>query len=225
MKKLFLLILLFISLYSYSQKYPEFILFGGTSFPLGKYGGNDLETGSFTQTGFNAGINIQWYLFNNWGIVAGMQQQYHPVDVVNLANAKIIADPFMETLGIRSEAYNMLNFSIGSIYKLEINKKIISSISVEIGGMIAKTPYQLHKAGYFMIGNSMYEITSSKDKNISFKSSIGFEYLIRENWSVIILSDYTIAQMNFGFNTTTTYRTEKRLINYLNLSTGIKIKL
>jgi len=83
--------------------------------PVGKYASKKLDGGSFAQTGWNVNMEGVWFFHRNVGF--GIQAGYsaHPVDVSSLSHEKVLDDPFLEEMSIRSDPYRTLTFT-GSVH-------------------------------------------------------------------------------------------------------------
>ena len=104
--------------------------------------------------------------------------------------------------------------------------KFLSLQGKFLGGMMwAKTPYQLYKPTYFVIGPEYYEITSSKDRNFALNTGVGLQADISSCIALRVETDYTFSKMVFGFRTASETRYEYRNISYINTNLALIIRL
>jgi hypothetical protein len=161
--RLFILFL-FLPASSISQKGNSYIGWtSGISVPVGKYASKQLDGGSFAQPGWNVSMEGVWFLHNKIGF--GLQAGYyaHPVDVRSLSNQKVLDDPFLEDLSIRSDPYRALTFTGLVHYSIPVSKQISFTPKAGGGILYGFSPYQLNKAVYFLIGSQWTEKTSTRD--------------------------------------------------------------
>lgn len=198
---------------------------GGVSIPVGQYSSNDLDNGCFTLPGFTTGVEGAWY-FKPWlGIGGQFGLNFHPVDVSTLGYEKVNSDPFLEDVTIRSDPYQIITGTVG----LFSNWKFWNIFSLHgkiLGGVMwAKTPYQLYKPQYFLVGPEYFEITSSKDLNIALVTGAGIQVDVSPCIAFRIDAEYAYSKMVFGFKTATQTRYEYRNISYINTSLALIIVL
>lgn len=209
-----------------AQDNPSFIgLKGGASFPLRPYSGKNLETGCFTLPGFTTGIEGAWFFKPFLGLGGQFSYNLHPVDVGSLGYEKVQADPFLLDLTIRSDPYQVINAAVGlftehKVYKwFSVNGKLLGGV------MWAKTPYQLYKPQYYMVGPEYYEITSSKDYNFSGTIGAGMQADVSGCLAIRLDGDLYYSKLVFGFNTANGIRYEYRTFSFINTSLMLVIKL
>lgn len=191
---------------------------GGLSIPIGQYSAKNLQNGCFTQTGFNAGVEGAWYFKHNLGVGGQFGFNLHPVDVGVLGYEKVIIDPFLLNLFIRSDPYQIITGTIGLFYRRNFFKQW-SFHSKLLGGMMwAKTPYQLYKPEYFMLGPGYFEVTSSKDNNLMGIFGAGIQVDISPCIAVRAEGEFQYSQMIFGFKTSSGTRYDYRTISFINTS-------
>jgi hypothetical protein len=224
------LIFLFCSLFwagtSFAQKKPSFIAIrGGASLPFGKYHEKSLDGGSFTLTGFNVSAEGAWFFNPKFGVGANAGINFHPVDVGVLGWEKVLADPFLEDLYIRSDPYKIITAMAGFYTQLPIKGKFFFTGKV-LGGLFwGQTPYQLYKPDYFMVGPPYFEITSATDWKFSWSAGLGFRYNITPCFGLVLDSEIFYDQLNFDFQTYTSIRTDERIISFINTTLGIRFNL
>jgi hypothetical protein len=227
MKKYILTIALALVIISLeAQEKPSFIsLNAGASIPVGKFHSMELPDGAFAITGGNASLEGAWF-FKPWiGIGANAGISFHPVDVGALGFEKINEDPFMEDVYIRSNPYRTISGYAGLYFHFPLAGKLSAAAKL-LGGMIyAKTPYQLYKAEYYLIGEKWFEITSAGDYEGSFLAGAGFRYDINESLGFSLNSEFTYNQADFDFTTSTGSRTDIKVISFVNLNLGVIWKI
>ena len=202
---------------AYTQDKSSYVgLRGGLSIPVGQYKAKDLQNGCFTQAGFNVGIEGAWYFKHYLGVGGQFGLNFHPVDVGSLGYKKVINDPFLADLTIRSEPYQIITAAAGLFSRWNFWKRL-SLHGKFLGGMMwAKTPYQLYKPEYFIVGPEYFEITSSKDRNFAGIIGTGIQVDISPCIALRADGDFQFSKMVFGFNTASGPRYEHRTISYIN---------
>lgn len=209
-----------------AQEKDSFVgLLGGASFPVGKYAAKNLDDGSFTMPGFTVGIEGAWF-FKPWlGVGGQFGLNFHPVDVSSLGYEKVKNDPFLQDVTIRSDPYQIITGTIGLFSQWNFWKKLSLQGKILGGMMWAKTPYQLYKPEYFLVGPEYFEITSSKDWNLAITAGAGIQIDVSSCIAFRIDADYTYSKMVFGFRTASQTRYEYRTISFINTSLLLVIKL
>ena len=209
-----------------AQKNPSFVAIkGGASFPFGKYHQKDIEEGSFALTGFNVSAEGAWFFTPKFGVGASAGINFHPVDVGVLGWEKVQDDPFLDDLYIRSDPYKIITAMAGFYTQIPIKAKF-SFTGKLLGGLLwGQTPYQLYKPTYFMVGPPYYEITPATDWKFSWTAGMGFRYDISPCFGLVLESEIFYDQLDFQFETSTTTRTDKRIISFINTTLGIRFNL
>lgn len=216
--------LLFIS--AQSQERSSYIeLRGGLSVPVGKYGSADLNDGCFTLPGFTVGAEGAWYFKPYFGVGGQFGYNLHPVDVSLLGYEKVLDDPFLNDLAIRSDPYQIITSAVGLFSRWNFWKKMSVQGKLLGGIMWAKTPYQLYKPEYYAVGPEYFEITSSKDSNFMGVAGLGLQYDLSPCIALKLDGEYQFSQMVFGFNTATGIRYDYRNIGFIVTSLGLIINL
>ena len=228
MKRYLCLIVLYtLTLALSAQKTPSFIsLQAGPSFPVGKFHAKELPDGSFAQPGFSASLEGAWF-FTSWlgaGASAGMH--LHPVDVSTLGYEKVLENPFLNDLYIRSDPYRTYSLYGGLFFQFPIVKNL-SFTAKALGGIIySQTPYQLYKADYFVIGEDWYEITSAGDFEGSFLAGAGLRYDMNDCIGFSLNTSFTYNVMDFDFALSNgSVRTDKKVVAFVDVLLGIVVKL
>lgn len=198
----------------------------GPSFPVGKFKDKKLPDGGFTLTGFSTSLEGAWF-FKPWlgaGGSAGIH--FHPVDVGTLGYEKVLNDPFMNDVYIKSDPYRSYTFYAGFFFQVPLFQRL-SFTSKALGGMMfTQSPYQLYKAEYEMIGEKWFEITSAGDFEGSFLAGAGLKYELKNCIGFSLNSEFTYNAMDFDFELSDgSIRTDKRVVAFVNLVGGIIIKI
>lgn len=218
------LILLLIGHAAYSQSSGiSFQVKSGASFPVGDYHSKDLSKGCFTTTGLAFSAEVSYSPWEKTGFIAMAGVNYHPVDVGVLGWEKVLADPFLSDLYIRSEGYQVRQYMGGVYYNLPVMKNITLRSQVLLGMVWTKTPYQLYKPEYFMVNMPNYEITSSIDRSPAIQGGTGIEWKIKDYFALGISAEYTYANMQFGFIQQGERRIDERVISFINLNFGFRV--
>lgn len=218
--------LLLVTGINYAQKKPSFIAIrGGASIPFGQYTYKNLESGSFTLTGFNISAEGAWFFKPKFGVGASAGLNFHPVDVGPLGWEKVLDDPFLEDVYIRSDPYVMMTAMAGFYTQLPIKGKFHFTGKI-LGGLLwGQSPYQLYKPQYYMTGPSYYEITSATDWKFSWQAGAGIRYDISPCFGLVFDSEIFYDELGFSFNTSTGTYTDKRIISFVNTTLGIRFNL
>ncbi len=223
---LILIILCFGGFIVKAQDKPSFVgIRSGVSIPFGKYHATDLDGGSFTTTGFNVSAEGAWFFHPKFGVGANVGLNFHPVDVYRLGWEKVQQDPFLEDLYIRSDPYMIITAMAGFYTQLPIAEKF-SFTGKLLGGLLyGRTPYQLYKPEYFLVGPDYYEITSSTNYKFSWQAGIGFRYDISPCFGLVLDADIFYDKLTFGFNTANGVRYDEHIISFINTTLGVRFDL
>ena len=225
-RTLFLLLIMLIPAGGFSQERNSFIsVRAGYSYPIGRFSSNDLDNGSFANIGINAGVEGGWYFTPHIGIGGKAAINLHPLDLQELAKAKIAADPFLSDLRIRSEEFQSIVNATGFYLKWPVLKKFQVNAKILSGIMYAKTPYQIYKPQYFIAGPEYYEITSSTDYSYLFNGGAGLEYSLLSYMSLKIEGEYHYSKLTFRYNTASGVIDDIKQVSYINLVFGLVIKI
>lgn len=211
---------------AYTQDKISYVgLRGGLSIPVGQYKAKNLQDGCFTQPGFTVGVEGAWYFKHYLGVGGQFGLNLHPVDVGSLGYEKVINDPFLTDLTIRSEPYQIITAAVGLFSRWNFWKRL-SLHGKLLGGMMwAKTPYQLYKPEYFLVGPEYFEITSSKDRNFAGIIGAGIQVDISPCIALRADGDFQLSKMVFGFNIASGPRYEYRTISYITTTLALIIIL
>ncbi len=209
-----------------AQDKPSFFgIRSGVSIPYGKYHATDLDGGSFTTTGFNVSAEGVWFFHPKFGIGASAGLNFHPVDVYRLGWEKVQEDPFLEDLYIRADPYMIITAMTGFYTQFPIVKKFSFTGKLLVGLLYGRTPYQLYKPEYFLVGPPYYEITSAVDYKFSWQAGIGFRYDISPCFGLVLDSDIFYDKLIFGFNTALGTRYDEHIISFINTTLGVRFDL
>jgi len=218
---------LFLAISSNAQEKTSFIsIQAGTSIPLGKFHDKELPQGGFATTGLSGSLEGAWF-FKPWlGVGANVGFNMHPVDSEALSGEKLAADPFLTKLVIRSEPYTSPGIYAGLFFSLQVREKLHITFKA-LGGMIyARTPYQLNKAEYYLIGKNWHEKTPAGDYEFSWLGGAGLRYDLNDYLGFALNSEFTYNQCEFDFVIPGgSIRTDQIVISFVNISGGIVFKL
>ena len=219
-------VLIILGFTAYPQSNKIYIDFSsGLSLPMGEFGNQNLNEGSFAELGGNAVFNISWLAKAPFGLRASISGNMNPVDVTSLGWYKVNADPFLQDVSIRSDPFMAYTMTGGVFYEKRLMNKLNVMGGINAGVMRVNTPYQLYKPQYFLYGPEYFEITSAADYAFTYNLSIDLEYEIRNSWSLIFHSSYHHSVANFTFWTANEVRVDKKPISYLLANLGFRLKL
>ena len=212
-----------------SQDRSAFIsLQTGPSVPVGKYQAQELEkpAGSFATTGISVSLEGAWF-FKPWlGVGGQFGMHFHPVDVSTLGYYKVIEDPFMNDVYIRSDPYRNYALYAGLYFEQPVIQRLSVTAKALGGVLLSKTPYQLYKAEYEMAGLQYYEITTSGDLEGSFMAGTGLKYSLKNCIGFTLNGEFTYNQCDFDFEKLDgSIRTDQKVIAFVNILAGIFLKL
>lgn len=200
-----------------AQHHPlTFGLRAGMSIPAGDYASTQLETGSFTTTGLTASAEVSYVVYKGLGFLLQAGINIHPVDVGSLGHARVQDDPFLEDVYIRSEAFQVIHLVGGISYRYAFLNRFVGTGKLLGGLFFAKTPYQLHKPRYFMVGPDYFEITSARDRSWAYGAGLGIAYRMNDCIRLGVEGDLLYSQAAFGFITAEGPRTDWRKISFVN---------
>jgi hypothetical protein len=221
----FLVLFIFFNL-SAQEKHSFISLQSGPSFPVGKFRLQELSGGSFAEAGLNVTLEGAWFFKSRLGIGANAGLCLHPVNVGALGYEKVLADPFMNDVYIRSDPYRSYFVFAGPYFRFPLVDKLFFTAKA-LGGMIySETPYQLYKAEYEMIGEKWFEITSSGDYEAGFLAGAGLRYDLNGCLGLALNSEFTWNKMDFDFMLPDgSIRTDEKVVSFINLSFGVLIRI
>jgi hypothetical protein len=224
---IFILLIILISIRVIGQDKPSFIgLQAGLSIPVGGFHSKELPDGGFAELGFSASVSGAWF-FKKWiGVGGEAAYQIHPVDAATLGIEKLQSDPFLNEVTVRSESHMSGGLYAGLFFQIPLANRL-SLTAKALGGMIyGRTPYQLYKANYYLIGERWFEVTSAGDYEGSFLAGAGLRYDLKNCIGFVLNSAFSYHMMDFTFITgSETTRTDNKVLSFINLNAGIVIKL
>ncbi len=226
MKKTLFLIFYLCGITLFAQTHRTYLeLKSGLSLPILDYSSNNLETGCFTQPGFTTSLEAGMKIYKRWGVTLQSGFQLHGVDVGYLGWEKIQVDPFLEDVYIRSDPYRIIHIVGGPEFCLPLYNKFNFDLKLLGGVFFSRTPYQLYKPTYFMVGPPYYEITSSSDISFACGGGARIRYAITNCYEVSLQGEFLSSQAAFPFQTASTSRIENKTITILNISAGLVLYL
>ncbi len=225
-RRSFVVTSLFLILSVQAREKPSFVgLRAGLSFPFGKYAATTLGDGSFTQVGMNVSVDGAWFFKQKFGIGGSVGLHLNPVDAAALATARLNKDPFLNSLVIRSEPWQIITAMVGPWFQLPVSPRFSFSAKLLGGLMYGKTPYQLYKPEYYLLPDNWAEITSAKDYKFSWQTGVGLVYNLSSCISLVFDADLFYDQLSFGFYSSTGYFTRNKTIAIVNTTLGFRINL
>jgi len=226
-KTIILLVCMIFSAVIIAQEKPSFIgLSLGPSFPTAGFHSKELPEGGFALTGLDITLEGAWF-FKPWiGAGGSACMNLHPVDAGALGSAKLAGNPYMTSLIIRSDPWLSLSLNAGLYFRFPLTEKISFTAKATGGVIYGRTPYQLYKAEYYMIGKNWYEVTSAGDYEASFLAGGGLRYDLNDHIGFSLQGDFTYNVMDFNFITSDgTVRTDEIVMSFVNLGAGIVYKI
>lgn len=222
-------VLLHLAVYGQQESQPadkvHLSLSAGLSVPVLDYSSNDLSKSCFTQPGMALTGIFDWRMYRqiSLGIEASLFQ--HPVNVSSLGAAKVLNDPFLQDLYIRSDPYRLVGLFPRISYVFLLRKEVRLSVNGAVGPMWSRTPYQLYKPEYFLAGPPYYEITESRDLSLAYGLGVDAAFYVHPYLSFLLSVDAKETRAAFGFLTASGTRTDHRRISMFNISAGLYLTL
>jgi len=207
---------------------PKHILLtmqSGVSVPLFDLARTELGKGSFALTGFTGSIEAQVLIKEKWYAVVQGGIQLNPIDVGLLGYEKMQADPFLQSMYIRSDPFKVIHLITGPGYRRHFGTSFVLEGQLSAGVFFSSTPYQLHKTEYFLTGPPFYEITASKDVSFAFGVGLRLVYDLTPCYQLGISSQYLQSRASYNFSTGSGIRTDIRIISFWNTSLALIVKL
>ena len=210
-----------------AQQKPSFFgLQAGPSFPVGEFSAKKLPDGGFAQTGFSTSIEGAWFFLPWLGAGGSAGMHFHPVDVGTLGYEKVITDPFMNDVYIRSDPYRSYTLYAGLFFQIPLSRRLAFTAKASGGVIYTQSPYQLYKAEYEMIGEKWFEITSAGDFDGSFLTGAGLKYELKNCIGFSLNSEFTYNTMDFDFELFDgSIRTDKKVVAFVNVVLGVFVKI
>lgn len=206
-------------------KHMLLTLQSGVSVPLFDFAGTELGKGSFALPGFTGSVEAQLLIKEKWFAVIQGGIQLNPIDVGRLGYEKMQADPFLESMYIRSDPFRVIHLMAGPGYHRHIGKHFRLEGQLSAGVFFSSTPYQLHKTEYFLTGPPYYEITPSRDISFAFGAGLRLVYDLTPCYQLGISSEYLQSGASYNFTTGSGTRTDVRNISLWNTSLGLIVRL
>ncbi len=196
----------------------------GLSIPFGDYASRELENGCFTTTGIGFVAEADYQVYGSFYASFHGGAQFHPVDVASLGLAKVLEDPFMSDLYIRSESYRIIHLSAGISYTTALINKLQASGKVLAGMFISQTPYQIYRPQYYLMGPDYFVITSARDRSFAYGGGFDLIYPINDCISLQFGSEALLSEAAFGFISAGSVRTDWRKISFININLGFHMR-
>jgi hypothetical protein len=219
-----LVIPIILALHGFGQS--ERFAFGirsGLSLPVGAYAAKQLADGSFTLPGFAAVGEASLLVYQDFGLVLQGGVQFHPLDVGALGWAKVLDDPFLQDVYIRSEPYRIIHAVGGIDYRHKLGKGFILGTKALGGIFFSQTPFQVYRPTYFITGPDFFLITSASDRSFAYGAGLDISYQINDCLQLNLGTDYLRSRAAFGFISAGSQRVEWRNIVFLNMLFGIRL--
>jgi hypothetical protein len=209
----------------FAQEEARFGLRSGVSIPLFGYRAQNLDDGSFAQTGFLVSGEGVYFFTKHLGAGLTGSLALHPVDVIALARARVKTFPFLSDLTIRSEPYTIITMMPAFFYKYDLTKKWSLRAILAAGLIYAKTPYQLYKPDYYLLPDTWEEKTSAQDWKFSWQPGLAINYQLSPCVNLVLNTGFMVRHMEFNFSTAEGIRTDKTEMSTIDLTLGFDIKL
>ena len=176
-------------------------------------------------TGITISADGAWFFLPWLGVGGEFGYNIQPIDVSVLGYEKVLADPALEDMTIRSDGFQTINAGAGLYADWNFWKSFSLTGKLVGGWMWAKTPYQLYKPTYYLVDPGWYEITSSKDNGFIIVPGIGLQYKISPCIGVKAESELFYRNMQFGFINTVGYYSIGRTVSFVNITLGLVVLL
>lgn len=209
-----------------AQKGPSyFALRSGVSVPFGKFSSYNLQESSFAMTGITFSADGAWFFMPYLGVGGEFGYNQQPIDVSVLGYEKMLADPFLEDVTIRSDGFQTLTTAAGIYGNWNFWKSFSLTGKLLGGWMWGKTPYQLYKPQYYLVEPKWYEITSSKDNGFVVVPGIGLEYQVSPCIGLKAESELYYQNMQFGYTNFEGNYYIDRTVSFINITLGLVVLL
>lgn len=230
MKKVVLLFVIFLSVYTINAQSNYIILNGGATKPRGEFANNDFfnpESG-FATGGYNFGFEVG-YFFNPWvGIGGSFKFNNSSFDngVIN-NHLQTQYENIFDTIYLASDKYSLQNFLVGPYGKLDVTNHISLFGKFFIGVMSAFRPEQtLNWTEPGQDPNLLY-VESKLASAFSWDLGGGILFKLNDQIGIIFMADYISANPKleeFNYNDLA-IETNKQEIRYFNLNVGLALSL
>jgi len=209
-----------------AQENKSFVgLSSGFAIPYGNFKAIDLDGGSFAITGFTANVEGAWFFLPYLGIGASAGMNMNPIWLGALEWAKVLNDPFLNDLSIRSEPFITVTAMAGAYTNIPIWRNFSFSGKLLGGLLYGRTPYQLYKPEYYFTGPPYYEITPAKDYKFSWQAGAGIQYDVSPCVGLLLEGVIMYDKLSFNFRTANGIRTDVHTISLFNTTLGVRIKI
>lgn len=197
----------------------------GFAIPYGNFRATNLDDGSFAITGFAVNVEGAWFFMPKLGVGGSAGLNLNPLWLGALEWAKVVNDPFLNDLSIRSEPFITVTAMAGAYTKLPVWRNF-SFTGKLLGGLLyGRTPYQLNKPEYFFAGPPYYEITPAQDWKFSWQAGAGIQWDVSPCVALLLEGVIMYDKLNFDFLTANGIRTDTHTIALINTSLGVRIKI
>ncbi len=230
MKKILLLFILLLSIYTINAQSSYIIINGGITNPTGEFANNDFlnpESG-FATGGYNLGFEVG-YFFNPWVGIGGafkFSNSNFDSDVVN-DHLQTQYWSLYDTIYISSGKYNLQNFLAGPYGKLDVTGHISLFGKFFIGIMSAFRPEQT--LTWTEPGQDPKQLYVDSKLASAFAWNLGGGVLFKFNdrIGVIFMADYIAGNPKYEeFNyDDLVIETNKQDIRYFNFNVGLALSL
>jgi len=197
----------------------------GFAIPFGNFRSTSLDGGSFAITGFNVNVEGAWFFKPKIGVGASVGLNMNPLWLGALEWAKVLNDPFLNDVSIRSEPFITATAMAGAYTQIPVWRNF-SVTGKLLGGLLyGRTPYQLYKPEYYLVGPDFYEITPARDYKFSWQAGAGIQYDVSPCVGLLLEGVVMYDKLSFNFRTANGTRTDIHTIALLNTTLGVRIRI
>lgn len=223
---LLLLIAAFLPICGTAQEKASFAgISSGFAIPYGNFRSTELGSGSFTLTGLAVNAEGAWFFMPKFGVGASVGFNMNPIWIGALEWERVVNDPFLSDLSIRSEPFITVTAMAGGYTKLPVWRNFYFTGKLLGGLLYGRTPYQLHKPVYFFDGPPYYEITPARDWKFSWQAGAGIQWDVSSCVGILLEGVLLYDKLNFDFRTANGIRTDTHTIALINTSLGVRIRI
>jgi hypothetical protein len=193
----------------------------GLALPYGQLASKHFNSGGYAVYGAGTTIEGLWQFNQHLAAGLAFSVSRFPFDDNTYAQNLVNADVFMDYLFMKSDFYNVNTYTASVYYTKPVWKKL--SLTANIGGgmISAQTPDQLFSATYSLGIKKTYKITPSQDKKPVLTTGLACNYRLFDHVDISLHANYYLADMGFGFYTSTDFYTRLLTFSYLNAGLGI----
>lgn len=196
----------------------------GPSLALGQLGSQQYNTGGYALSGSSIAAEGIWYFHPALGIGVAVSQTKFPFADGAYAHDMVNGDPAMESLYLKSDAYQVWTYTAGLFYRHHIFRKFSATGHLAGGVLWAQTPDHLFVANFFMVPNIGYKITPSQSTKATYQAGLALQYQLFDHIGLSLKADYFLANSAFRFYTATDSYIKNITFSYLNTMIGIDFK-